>query len=167
MSASKPAPSLPTPRIMIAGAIVVALGFLAPMLLKPTSTTSAPPSALANNETPNESRSHEPSPMTVVLKMAVGIGVTALLCVGLTRILNSRTQVATSGPFEHVGSMNLPGPCVVHLVRVGDRKLLVGTDRTGVKAILELPMGAANVVGPLAVTTETQPQDLAEYLARR
>jgi hypothetical protein len=44
----------------------------------------------------------------------------------------------TPGAMEVLASIAV-AQCVLHLVRAGDRRLLVGTDPGGVKAIVELP----------------------------
>ena len=59
------------------------------------------------------------------------------LCVLVAKWVGPKTPPAP-GLMDVAASIAV-GPCVLHLVRAGDRRLLVGTDPGGVKAVLELP----------------------------
>lgn len=130
--AAKPAPT----KLVPIGAAVVVAGFLLPQLFG-TSTPPAPPSAAAS-----------PDYAGFLLKMLVGLAVLAGGCVAFVKW--KKPAPVAAGSMEILATVTLARG-LVHLVRAGDRRLLIGVDPAGVKAIAELP---SNVVGPVRVPLE-------------
>jgi flagellar biogenesis protein FliO len=128
---AKIAPRRPSAVLIGIGVLVVAIGFGVPQFLG--STPSETPAA-SEQPTPDDARPIGPS----LVRLAVGLVVVCGLCIGATRLLNRRNAVA-AGPMQAVASFRLNGRCAVHLVEAGGRRLLVGTDAAGVKALVELP----------------------------
>lgn len=137
-------PGHPSPSFKLlagVGFAVVCLGLFAPRLVPSQPTSTVVPESSA------------PTPVNLggsLLKMAFGLGVVAVAVVGVTRYLKRRPGVAPDPTFAPLASLPLDSRCVVHLVRVADRLMLVGTDHTGVKAVTELPATDA-VIGPVRI----------------
>ncbi len=139
-----PAPAAPkparlSPGLIGAGVLVVALGFGLPML-SPSSPAPETPAADVS------AKPQQPAPVAApsatglgwsLLKLVVGLVVVCGLCVLLARYAGPKPLPPPSG-MEVLAAITV-GRGVVHLVRVGDRRLLLGTDAGGVKALVELP----------------------------
>jgi flagellar biogenesis protein FliO len=67
-----------------------------------------------------------------------GLVIVCGLCIALTRWMSKRKPVPT-GTMEVLASLSIDLRNAIHLVRAGDRRLLIGTDISGVKALVELP----------------------------
>lgn len=125
-----PAPSRrPLPALVGGGVLVVALGFGLPRLLTDTRDPGAAPAG--------------PGVGTALLKMGAAVVVAGGLCVAAARYAGPRAATA-AGPMTVAGTLRLDGRCVLQFVRAGDRRLLVGTDAGGVKALVELPRREAD-----------------------
>jgi flagellar protein FliO/FliZ len=128
-----PATRRPSPYLVGAGILVIVLGFGLPQLLTDApASASQPPSA----ETPSA-----PAPANLgvaLLRLAAGLVVACVLCVVAARYAN-RKQPRSVGAMEVLATLPVGPRCAVHLVRAGDRRLLVGTDLGGVKSVVELP----------------------------
>jgi len=148
---SNPPPDFPkptkrlSPALIGGGVLVVALGFGLPMIASP-----GPAPDLGSREPvgPREPAGSlgPPAPMQApdatgigasLLKLAVGLVVVCGLCVVVARVVGPPPP-PVPGAMDVLASIAV-SPCVIHLVRAGGRRLLVGTDPGGVKAILELP----------------------------
>jgi flagellar biogenesis protein FliO len=70
-------------------------------------------------------------------RLATGLGIVCGLCVLAAKWFGQK-PAPTPGAMEVLASIPV-ARCVVHLVRAGDRRLLIGTDLGGVKSLLELP----------------------------
>jgi flagellar biogenesis protein FliO len=166
-----PPPAKPKPfhALAAAGVVVVVLGLAAPRLVGGPATPAPSPTPTADG----------PSLGGLIAKLVVGVGVAAGLCVAFARL--AQKPPAAVGGMEVLASLAV-GPGVVHLVRAGDRRLLVGTDAGGVKAVTELPsppvevapLEAAapaegtQVIGPLPATVPAGFEaELAALLAGR
>jgi flagellar protein FliO/FliZ len=138
---------MPTPtrparshRFALVGLAVVAAGFLAPRFLS----------------APDASSTMEPAPdyLGFLLKMVVG----TLLFAGACFLAIRRTKPAAPAlppAMEILATVPIASRGVVHLVRAGKRRLLLGVDLHGVKAIAELPGPAPEpIVGPLRLAPE-------------
>jgi flagellar biogenesis protein FliO len=86
------------------------------------------------------------TPWGTLLKMTVGVGVVAVAWVVVARYVGRKSQVVGPSNLGVEASLPIDSRCVLHLVRVGERRLLVGSDSAGVKAVVELPGG---VIGPV------------------
>lgn len=135
-----PPPKSPrvSPALIGAGALVIALGFGLPMLVpgaapEPPQHESAPKQAGPDPIRPPNATGL----VAALLKLAVGLVVVCGLCVLVARKIGPKPPAAP-GAMDVVASIAV-GQCVLHLVRAGDRRLLIGTDLGGVKAVLELP----------------------------
>ena len=136
---TRPKPTRLSPALVGAGVLVIALGFGLPMLTPGAAPTPEPaPSEPAGKREP-------PPPMPApdatgigasLLKLAVGLIVVCGLCVLLTRWVGPKPP-AVPAAMEVLASIAV-ARCVLHLVRAGERRLLIGTDLGGVKTILEL-----------------------------
>ena len=138
-----PPPAGSKSSLVAVGAAVVVGGLLVPRLL----TTSPEPT------TPEA-----PSLAGPLLKLAVGLVVTAAAVVALARFTN-RKAISTPSNGTVTSSLTLANRCVLHLVEMNGRRLLVGVDLGGVKAMAELP---PNAVGPLPASV---PAGFADELA--
>jgi flagellar biogenesis protein FliO len=126
-----------SPGLIGAGVLVMLLGFGLPLLA---------PKAAPTDEAPREAAPLTPAPVQPpsapnlvgsLLKLVVGLAVVCGLCVLAAKYVGPKPPPAPGS--MTVDASIVVGPCVLHLVRAGDRRLLVGTDPAGVKAVLELP----------------------------
>jgi flagellar biogenesis protein FliO len=138
------------------GFVVVCLGLFAPKLF---SINSPPPA-----DTPTSLPSAEESSLGwTVAKMAIGVGLVAVVCVAVARYVNRKNPPTGPTGLEVLASLPVDSRCVVHLVRVADRRLLVGIDAGGVKAVTELPASVplppppVQVIGPVGVNVASVP----------
>jgi flagellar protein FliO/FliZ len=136
VSASNPAKKPSIPWLVVGGAFVIGLGLFAPQVARSTPDTTAPTPALVGS-------TDGTSPTTIVFKMLLGIGVVAFASVGFSRVVAQQKPAALPGTLELLASLSLDVRSAVHLVRVGDRRLLIGIDAHGVKAVTELPLGGS------------------------
>jgi flagellar protein FliO/FliZ len=148
------APKRISPALIGAGVLVIALGFGLPMLTPGTAPEAAPPRDAGAKQAP-------PAPIqptaatglgASLLKLVVGLVVVCGLCILVAKWMGQKPP-ATPGAMEVVASIAV-GQCVVHLVRAGERRLLVGTDLGGVKALIELPGPAPELPEPPPVNAE-------------
>lgn len=148
------------------GFVVVCLGLFAPRLVPQPQPVSAESAASPVNMSPAESN---PTPWGTLLKMTLGVGVVAVVWIGVSRYVRRKTPPNVSSHLGVEASLAVDSRCVVHLVRVGERRLLVGSDPSGVKAVVELPLAISGpVIGPVrvSVAAEPAPEDLAALLNR-
>jgi flagellar protein FliO/FliZ len=135
----------PSPILIGAGILVVALGFGLPKLFSAsntapsTSETKAASTSADSLTTPVvESTSERPNIGMALARLIGGLVIVCGLCVALTRWMSNRKPVPT-GTMEVLASLSIDIRNAIHLVRAGDRRLLIGTDISGVKALVELP----------------------------
>jgi hypothetical protein len=145
---------------------VAALGFGLPMLTRDSAPApapapaQAPPAAAAKPAPPAPIAAPDATGLGAsLLKLAVGLAVVCGVCVLAARYLGPK-PAAAAGPMEVVASIAL-AQCVLHLVRAGDRRLLIGTDPAGVKAVLELPHTAPELPPEAAATSSAAPAEPA------
>lgn len=128
--------------ILIGCTVVVALGFVLPRQL----TTPAEPPAVAINSSPDY--------IGFLLKMTAGTLMFAGICYCVLRRYKPASTVQ-SPTLEILATVPIASRGVVHLVRAGKRRLLLGVDLNGVKTIAELPGPAPqSVYGPIRLTPE-------------
>jgi flagellar protein FliO/FliZ len=135
-----PAPKSPraAPALIGAGVLVIALGFGLPRLLPGADPVPEPREPTTKQTVPAPIQPPNTAGLgAALLKLAVGLVVVCGLCVLVARKIGPKPPVAP-GAMEVVASIAV-AQCVLHLVRAGDRRLLIGTDLGGVKAVLELP----------------------------
>jgi hypothetical protein len=133
-----------------AGVLVVALGFGLPMFASgPAPDKPAAQSKEAKDPTPVIPPSATGLGASLA-RLAVGVAVVCGLCVLAAKWFGQK-PAATAGAMDVLASIQV-ARCVVHLVRAGDRRLLIGTDFGGVKSLLELP-GADPVTPPPPAAT--------------
>jgi flagellar protein FliO/FliZ len=158
--APPPKPRVPA-ALVAAGVLVVAVGFGLPRLVAP------PPAAATAAPSP---AADDPGLRRGLVKLA---GCFALVCGGCVLVVQlaaARTP-PKPGATRVLAALPLDGRCVVQLVKAGDRRLLVGLDPGGVKALLELPgpppgpiappppaAAPAAVVGPVKVAAPDDPE---------
>lgn len=147
---SPPDPTRPpvrrVPPILIgAGILVVTIGFGLPRLLPEpdpdqgrTSRSESPVAA---------AKPGHPGPVAPVDGPGLGVALARLagslvfvcgLCVLAARLVGKRAPAPTRN-MEVLASLPVDLRCTVHLVRAGDRRLLLGIDPGGVKSLVELP----------------------------
>lgn len=159
-------PGQPTVRFKLlagAGFVVVCLGLFAPKLF---SINTPPP---ADTPPATVTPADDSSLGWTVAKMAIGVGLVAVVCLAVARYVNRKHPPKGPTGLEVLASLPVDSRCVVHLVRVADRRLLVGIDAGGVKAVTELPASVplppppTQVIGPVAVnvTSTPVPADIA------
>ncbi|MEO2088056.1 MAG: flagellar biosynthetic protein FliO [Gemmataceae bacterium] len=109
------------------------------------------------------------TPWGTLLKMTLGVGVVAVAWAAVARYVGRKQPSVMPSHLGVEASLPIDSRCVVHLLRVGDRRLLVGSDSAGVKAVVELPTVSGPVIGPLRVSVASAPEsaDLAEFLGRK
>lgn len=142
--------------LVAAGVLVVVIGFGLPRLVSPAAASTAP---------------DDPGLRWALVKL---VGCFALVCGGCVLVvkLAAAQTPPKPGPTRVLAALPLDGRCVVQLVKAGDRRLLVGLDPGGVKALLELPgpaPDAPTVVGPLRVAAPAEPplvDQIAATIAR-
>ncbi len=145
------------------GFVVVCLGLFAPKLIPQPS--GAEPVA-KQFTTPDEA---SPTPWGTLLKMTLGVGVVAVAWLAVARYVGRKAPANTPSNLGIEASLPIDSRCVVHLVRVGERRLLVGADAAGVKAVVELPQTVGGpVFGPVRVSVMSSPDpaDLVRLLGR-
>lgn len=136
---NRPTGPKPSPLLIGGGILVIALGFGLPRLFTGSSTDSvSPPPASAAAPGTAIAPAEGPSLGMALGRLAVSLGVVAGLCVVVARVVGRRAG-EKPGNMAVVASLAVGPRCAVHLVRSGDRRLLIGTDATGVKALVELP----------------------------
>jgi flagellar protein FliO/FliZ len=144
-----------TPKLLAGGVLVVILGFGLPALFggagaapnAPTKPAKLAPEPIA-----------PPSAGSIGLslfKLVVGLAVMCGVCVLMAKYVAPKPAPAAHG-LNVVAALPV-GACTVHLVRAGDRRLLVGTDASGVKAVLELPPGPEPAAPPEAQPAAQEP----------
>jgi flagellar biogenesis protein FliO len=122
------------------GFAVVCLGLFMPRLIgvQATSEPSQSPPVDANPPVYTG---------TISLLLLIGGGV-AVAWFGLKRYGKERLKPITNSNLETLASLAIDPRVVIHLVRIGDRRLLVGLDAGGVKAVAELPETGPSLLGP-------------------
>jgi flagellar biogenesis protein FliO len=93
-------------------------------------------------------------------RLAGGLVVVCGLCIVITRWMAKQTP-APAGTMEVLASLAVDVRCAIHLVRAGDRRLLIGTDLAGVKALTELPGRFSDLLlepQPQPATAEAPPK---------
>ena len=128
------------------GLLVVAIGFLVPRFLAPSSTPVAQPADPVQDFALPTPSSDGPSLGMSLFKMVGGVVVVSAGCIGIARVMKMRGAVPTVGAMEVVARLALDRRCVLHLVQSGERRLLLGLDASGAKALLEIPGPAPSAV---------------------
>ena len=129
--------------LLIGGLVVVACGFVLPRLMTGTdvglhSSSTIPSGSESPGALPEIATADGASLGWALARMALGIVVVGGLCIVLTRWLTKRT-LPQATTMHVLASLAIDARSVVHLVRAGDRRLLVGKDFSGIKALVELP----------------------------
>ncbi len=130
-----------SPGLIGVGVLVIALGFGLPQLVSVSAPAApVPEPVLAPGPTPGAAV--EPPTAAGIgvslLKLVIGLAVVCGACVFLARWLGPKPPPAHAA-MEVLASIAI-GRCAIHLVRAGERRLLIGTDPAGVKALVELPV---------------------------
>jgi flagellar biogenesis protein FliO len=129
------------------GILVIAVGFGLPRLATSQPSSESPSRVISSPTTGLEPRAVQPAPANVglsLLRLVVALGVVCALCVVAARWMNRKPEAATAVSGMQVLASLRVGRCVVHLVRAGERRMLIGTDASGVKSLIELPAIPAN-----------------------
>ncbi|MBP3960881.1 flagellar biosynthetic protein FliO [Gemmata sp. G18] len=160
--AKKPNPVRIPPVLIGAGVLIIALGFGLPgFISSPTPLPDAPPRAATEGAAafaprPESQAGTSKSPASVglgLLQLVVALVVVCGLCVITTRWMGRKPSAPADQSMRVITSLRV-GRCAVHLVRAGDRRMLIGTDVTGVKALVELS-GPEPELPAATPTTET------------
>ena len=98
-----------------------------------------------------------PSMSHLVVRLAIMTGVGLAMCVALVWFMRRRWAAAvpqTSGPrrLKQVASLSLDRRASLHLLSIGTRKIVVGSDAAGMKAMVLLPESFANEVNQTGAT---------------
>lgn len=126
------------------GILVIALGFGLPQLLS-GNAPSIPTTSAPAETTPDFGWS--------LARLIGGLVLVCVLCVALTRFLGRRPDVPTSSALTLLASVRVDARCGLYLVGAGERRLLVGLDPGGVKALVEMP-GQPPVQSPAPIPAE-------------
>jgi hypothetical protein len=154
-TAQQPTPPRASPALLIGGVLVVALGFGLPALFggadsgpaAPTKRATLAPEPIAPPSAGNIGLS--------LLKLAGGLVAMCAVCVLVAKYATPKPPQAPEA--MTVAAALRAGGCTVHLVVTGDRRLLVGTDGSGAKAVLELPFAPPPEVPPEAPAEQAVP----------
>ncbi len=148
-SPTKPPTRVP-PGLIGVGILVLVVGFLVPRLGPTAPTTEAVPMAK-----PSES-DQSPSLGATLGRLAIAMAVVCAVIVGLSWLVN-KPDGALPGTMQILAGHQVDARTLIYLVRAGDRRLVIGTDHTGVKALVELPGPFPEPRGPVQTKpTETQ-----------
>lgn len=139
MAAPAPPPARRVPPLLAgAGLLVILGGFGLPRLLSDPAPAAAPapaePAAVGKPTPPADG----PSLGAALGRFAVSLIVVCGLCVVAARLLAKKSLPPAKG-MAVTAALNVDPRCSVYLVTAGDRRLLLGIDPAGVKAVLELP----------------------------
>lgn len=149
-----PAPRPPLkvpPRLLAAGVLVVAVGFGLPRLLTTPAAPAKPePTPAASPALPPDG----PGLGAALARLAVCLAVVCGLCVGAARLVAKPPPAPPKG-MAVTAALPIDPRCTVYLVTAGDRRLLVGTDPAGVKAVVELPGPPPELTTPEPVAEVT------------
>lgn len=161
--AKQPAHFRIPPALIGVGVLVVALALGLPALMSPAPPPDAPPPAA-----PEAAEAFAPRPGPTPAPANIGVGllrlvialavVCALLVLAVKWVGRKPPETAAAPSMRVVASLRV-GRCAVHLVRAGDRRILIGTDVTGVKALVEL---AGSEPEPAPTTPEATPDTPTE-----
>ena len=137
-----------------AGAAIVLLGTMVPLLLTPSAGPTAPPPAAPADG---------PSLGGMLVRLTLGIVVAAAACVAVARLTQRRAARvgAADGPLRILASLAVNSRCSVYLVRVAGQTILAGVDATGVKTLTPLPAIEDEAELALANVRDTPAQVLA------
>ncbi|MBX9628679.1 MAG: flagellar biosynthetic protein FliO [Gemmataceae bacterium] len=175
MATPAPPPARRVPPLLVgAGLLVIAGGFGLPRVLpEPAPATPADPASKAAPAPPADG----PGLGASLGRLAVSLVVVCGLCVGVARLVAKKPTAPQKG-MTIAAALTVDPRCSVYLVTAGDRRLLLGVDPAGVKAVLELPgpppepaprpEAAAEpvVLGPVRVAAPAIPGDIAAVLDR-
>lgn len=140
-------PKTKFPRLAAIGAMVVLAGFLMPRLLPSASpTVNSPSSKAPSPKTPSPKvqsptvaspTASTPDYSGFLLKMLFGTALFTGVCILWLRRRDPAPVVASG--MQILATVSIGSRGQVHLVQAGPRRLLLGVDLQGVKAIAELP----------------------------
>lgn len=109
-----------------------------------------------------------PDTSGLLMRLGFGTVVTLGLCVGTLvigrRWLQRPTAGGTSRQLHIEESVVLGHRATLFLVKVGDSRLVVGTDAGGLKSLIALPTTFAEVLDQQIPTTESAPPDMVPLL---
>lgn len=135
-SSVKPSPTTPlrfTPWMIGIGFAVLLVGFGVPALTLPTASASVPLTSGSSSEVRSTpALGSALTRLTICLLIILGSGVV------LARYFN-RSRPEPPKSMAVLAAFKLNSHCAIHLIQANNRRLLVGTDWTGVKALVELP----------------------------
>lgn len=156
---TRPASFRPSPLLIGVGILVIGIGFGLPYLAPSTPTN--PPEATKPAATPSGG---DGPGLGMALARLVGCMVVVCgLCVLVARWVGRKTPVPTS-TMQVLAALPVDARCAVYLVQAGDRRLLIGTDAAGVKALVEL---TGQVPEPLAEPVAPPKPDEIQVLLTR
>jgi flagellar biogenesis protein FliO len=160
----RPAPFRPSPLLIGIGVFVIAVGFGLPYLTSgattaQTKTEPAPESPKASSP---PTGGEGPGLGTALARLIGCLVVVCGSCVIVARWVGRKAPAAT-GAMTVLAALPVDARCAVYLVRAGERRLLIGTDPAGVKALVELP-GAVVEPPPEAPTEPAAVETPAEVL---
>jgi flagellar biogenesis protein FliO len=144
--------------IAVIGAVAVCAGIVLPQMLPADSavTQTAPSEPGKKTElayTP-PAWPEAPDPKAMIMRLVLGTAIVLGLCAG-TLLLSKRwlrgmpVKNSTTGPLSLVDTLSLGNRCHVHLVGVGNRRILVGVDAGGLKSVVPLTEPFEDTLGDL------------------
>ena len=135
MAAPAPPPANRVPPLLVGAGLLVMLGGFALPRLVPDPT---PATVAAATDAKPTAPADGPGLGMAVGRMAVSLVVVCGLCVGVARLVARKSPPPAKG-MAVAAALTVDPRCSVYLVTAGDRRLLLGVDPAGVKAVLELP----------------------------
>jgi flagellar biogenesis protein FliO len=139
-----------------AGAFVLLAGLALPRLLveSPHADLSKRPVEARNEKakpTPREALAKEfetpktqdaPSLTGILVRLMLGTAVVLVLCGGTAwavgRWVRGQQKSMNAGPLKLVASLPVNRSVAVHLVRIGDQQIILGTDSSGLRSMIPL-----------------------------
>src|SRR5262245_52810898 len=137
---TRPASFRPSPLLIGIGVFVIAVGFGLPYVTSGAATppTKSEPTAEPPRAALPPSGGEAPGLGTALARLIGCLVVVCGLCVIVARWVGRKAPAAT-GTMTVLAALPVDARCAVYLVRAGERRLLIGTDPAGVKALVELP----------------------------
>lgn len=154
MPDAKPTPVRIPPALIGVGVLVIVLGFGLP-LLNARSTPDAPTPAVQELPPRADAPASPAAPNLgyALLRLVAALAVVCALCVVAARWTGQKSDAPADPAMVVLATLRV-GRCTVHLVRAGERRMLIGTDAGGVKALVEL-------TGPEPELTPPEPEEPA------
>lgn len=157
----------PPPLLIGVGILIVALGFGLPYLIPgtPPLQNTPQPEVIGQPTSPPHPAHGGVSGLGAMLGRLIGCLVAVCGCCVLIARLVGRQPPAPTGTMKVLAALPVDARCSLYLVLARNRRMLVGTDHAGVKALVELPGPVVEI--PAEPTAPTSHHDEITVLLTR